>query len=99
MREGDFDLKLSDFEPLGDFAPAGFESTRLALERAQRSSRQNRVPIAGAAVYMAPDETLETVAVGNNGRIPAPDDDGTQYDRGDEQTPPLWRWLFPWLVG
>lgn len=43
-----------------------------ALEQVERSYGQSRVPIAGAAVYMAPDGELTTLAVGSNGRIPGP---------------------------
>jgi cytosine deaminase len=78
-------LSLSDFQALGDFAPAGLRATELALERAERSASQGRVPIAGAAVAMAEDGTLTIVTVGNNGRIPAPDDAGPGYptDHGE----------------
>jgi cytosine deaminase len=78
-------LSLSDFHALGDFAPAGLRATELALERAERSASQGRVPIAGAAVAMAEDGTLHIVTVGNNGRIPAPDDPGPGYptDHGE----------------
>lgn len=80
-----FNLKLSDFAALGEFAEAGLGSTTLALERAQRSFDEGRVPIAGAAVARNEGGALETVTVGNNGRIPAPDSNSKGYptDHGE----------------
>lgn len=63
-------LNPADFAALGPFSAAGIRSTELALERAQRSFDEGRVPIAGAAVHMDAQGKLTTVTVGNNCRIP-----------------------------
>jgi tRNA(Arg) A34 adenosine deaminase TadA len=86
--ETGFGLDDADFEPLGEFAPAGLAATRLALGRAARSARERRVPIAGAAVHMARDGRLTTIAVGTNGRIPGPEESGRGYptDHGETAT-------------
>ena len=78
-------LELSHFASLGEFAKAGLRSTTLALERAQRSFGEGRIPIAGAAVSMDAGGQLTTVTVGNNGRIPPPGTDSIGYptDHGE----------------
>ncbi len=95
LADSSFGLQLSDFAAFGEFAAAGLAATTAALERAGLSYGQSRVPIAGAAVYMAPAGELTTLAVGNNGRIPAPpgqcespDPDGKGYptDHGETAT-------------
>ena len=65
-----YNLFLKDFHALGKFAPAGYLATGLALERAEKSFHQGRIPIAGAAVLLNQNNKLAVVTVGNNGRIP-----------------------------
>ena len=76
-------MKLADFAALGDFAPAGLQATRLALKTAAVSAAAGRIPIAGAAVFMAEDGTLTTITTGCNGRIPADDGPGYPTDHGE----------------
>ena len=90
-----FGLHLRDFAAFGDFDAAGLMATTAALERVERSFGQARVPIAGAAVHMDDSGELTVLAVGNNGRIPAPpgqwappDPEGKGYptDHGETAT-------------
>lgn len=85
MSGAPFGLNDSDFTPLGEFAQAGLSATTLALERAQRSFDEGRIPIAGAAVHMDPAGKLATVTIGNNGRIPSPGSESIGYptDHGE----------------
>lgn len=57
-------LSIEDFHQLGDFAEAGLEAVRLALERADKALSDGRVPISGAAVEMKKTGALHVVAVG-----------------------------------
>eukprot|EP00438_Fugacium_kawagutii_P026518 Skav209477 [mRNA] locus=scaffold1892:44106:46753:+ [translate_table: standard] len=66
----DSDLDINEFRELGDYAEAGMEAVRLALERANRSLADGRIPISGAAVERASNGQLQVVTVGHNGRIP-----------------------------
>ncbi|CAK9076274.1 unnamed protein product [Durusdinium trenchii] len=78
-------LSIEDFHQLGDFAEAGLEAVRLALERADKALSDGRVPISGAAVEMKKTGALHVVAVGQNGRIPPLPSEETGYptDHGE----------------
>jgi len=91
-------MQLSDFDALGDFAPAGLAATRLALTNAKTSLDAGRIPIAGAAVQLDPDGGLRTVTYGCNGRIPADGGVGYPTDHGETgairriHDPTQWSW-------
>ena len=60
-----------NFSVLGpDYVAAGKLALKLAVEEAQRSFQQGRIPIAGALVERLSNGELKVVAVGHNGRIP-----------------------------
>jgi len=68
-------LPLEEFASLGEYAEAGRLAVANAIEEAQKSAKQGRIPIAGAVVVLSDDGQLVNIAVGHNGRIPGEPDD------------------------
>jgi len=68
--EDSIHLDVNEFCELGEFARAGMEAVKLALERANESLADGRIPISGAAVELTKSGKLKTVTIGHNGRIP-----------------------------
>lgn len=76
-------LNPVDFSAFGEFAEAGMEAAKVALEEQKKSFEHGRVPINGALVTRLTDGTLKTVAVGRNNRIPPPRaKEGTEFCYG-----------------
>ena len=63
--EDSIHLDVNEFCELGEFARAGMEAVKLALERANESLADGRIPISGAAVELTKPGKLKTVTIGS----------------------------------
>ena len=63
--EDSIHLDVNEFCELGEFARAGMEAVKLALERANESLADGRIPISGAAVELTKAGKLKTVTIGS----------------------------------
>ena len=64
-QEDSIHLDVNEFCELGEFARAGMEAVKLALERANESLADGRIPISGAAVELTKSGKLKTVTIGS----------------------------------
>ena len=63
--EDSIHFHVNEFCELGEFAHAGMEAVKLALERASESLADGRIPISGAAVELTKSGKLKTVTIGS----------------------------------